>query len=307
MALFMVSLGRGRGLGRGTLAGACLLAVAALTADACEPVDVYSSGTVTVTDTVGRCAVGLKCVHLVAGTNYGCDTADEARRRCSGSNTPQSSCFPVSLTALPVWPNATRHAVQRINLGQCGSVCACTPMQCAARPQSEVNSIAALPDAVYFEGLVGLEELDINGVNNKNVIAVVPRHSFAGARSLRRVSLVENAITRIEADAFAGLPKLEELDLSYNKIGGYVRLPDRAFAGLTSLRDLRLGSNRIGTLPPRLFADLTSLQSLCLYVLFLGECSLCSVSVKLDGSRSSMLPCAGTLHRRARTRQHTCA
>ncbi|XP_029480297.1 leucine-rich repeat-containing protein 3B-like [Oncorhynchus nerka] len=76
----------------------------------------------------------------------------------------------------------------------------------------------------------------------------------------RRLYLDGNLLTTIPADAFAGLPLLNELDLSHNEL---TQMEPGAFRGLVpSLRSLDLSSNRLTTLEPEVLGGLRAQANL---------------------------------------------
>lgn len=94
-----------------------------------------------------------------------------------------------------------------------------------------------------------LEFLDITG-NFK--LETLDEHAFRELKSLRRILLEHNSLTKLEKAIFPVDAALEEIRLSNNKIDRI--LHESVFAGLEgSLRDLRLGYNRLeGFVCPRL-------------------------------------------------------
>lgn len=76
----------------------------------------------------------------------------------------------------------------------------------------------------------------------------------------RRIYLDFNLFTRVPANAFAGLPRLMELDLSHNEIS---LLEPGAFRGLgASLHSLNLSSNKLVKLNPEAFEGLRASANL---------------------------------------------
>ncbi|XP_039768363.1 extracellular matrix protein 2 [Ornithorhynchus anatinus] len=65
---------------------------------------------------------------------------------------------------------------------------------------------------------------------------------------LKTLYLAENEIAKIPADAFSGLPNLEWLDLSKNKLDSQGLHPD-AFKNLAKLKRLNLDGNSLATIP----------------------------------------------------------
>lgn len=68
-----------------------------------------------------------------------------------------------------------------------------------------------------------------------------------------------NQIVEINPTGFNAMPKLEHLDLSFNKID---KLPDAAFKSLLNMKLLNLSNNAIADVPADLFADSCKLTSI---------------------------------------------
>lgn len=130
--------------------------------------------------------------------------------------------------------------------------------------------------------LVHLERLDLS--NNR--IHIVTSHSFEGLESLRFLDLSGNQMATIEPGAFTwlvnlrtlhlrsnslatsqltpaslrGLQRLQELDVSYNRLQG--RLTAAFLQGLEGLKTLDLGVNNVTLLKRGMLSDLKRLTSL---------------------------------------------
>lgn len=94
-----------------------------------------------------------------------------------------------------------------------------------------------------------------------NHLSVVRSTSFSTCRNLTVLWLYSNNISHIEAGAFFGLERLEELDLGDNDLRV---ISPTAFRGLTKLRTLHLHRCRLSELPIGVFTGLLSLQQLFL-------------------------------------------
>jgi len=75
------------------------------------------------------------------------------------------------------------------------------------------------------------------------------------------LSLVNNRITQLSADAFVNLAAMQSLDLSNNRIS---RLHARTFASNTQLRTLQLNKNPLKDFETRCFHGLIGLRALSL-------------------------------------------
>ena len=98
-------------------------------------------------------------------------------------------------------------------------------------------------------------ELDLNG----NPITSLNRSSFPVHPQLRRLSMENCYLDRVERMTFRNLELLEILELSRNRIR---YLDESAFYGLPSLRELRLGNNQLDVLPRFVFRGALSLTVL---------------------------------------------
>ncbi|XP_048874709.1 reticulon-4 receptor-like [Brienomyrus brachyistius] len=95
-----------------------------------------------------------------------------------------------------------------------------------------------------------------------NRLTVVRSTSFSCCRNLTVLWLYSNDISHIEAGAFYGLGKLEELDIGDN--GNMRIISSTAFRGLTRLHTLHLHRCGLSELPVGVFRGLHSLQYLYL-------------------------------------------
>lgn len=98
------------------------------------------------------------------------------------------------------------------------------------------NRIQFIP-AHVFESTPALTELilDENELTNASFVG----DSFAGARNIHRLSMIDNELTMVPSDL---PPSLEELYLSSNKI---TQIPARSLQPLTNLRVIYLDHNRL--------------------------------------------------------------
>ncbi|XP_061769995.1 amphoterin-induced protein 2-like [Nerophis ophidion] len=95
-----------------------------------------------------------------------------------------------------------------------------------------------------------------------NYLATLPAGWTNGTlERLATLILCRNRIGGIEANAFAGTPRLLHLDLSSNKLSA---LDASMFAGLKDLRELLLFGNQIVYIPPDSFSGLPSIVKLYL-------------------------------------------
>ena len=94
-----------------------------------------------------------------------------------------------------------------------------------------------------------------------NSIREVRGDVFRDLAGLTRLSLEQNALSRLPENVLAGLSRLRQLTLDENRIA---ELPSSLFSGLTTLRALGLSRNRLTDLPRGVFAGLGSLEEVCL-------------------------------------------
>ena len=97
--------------------------------------------------------------------------------------------------------------------------------------------------------------LDLRG---NSLIGRIPPE--AGLSALLRLTLADNRLT-LTGDSFAGLPRLQHLNLRRNELGA---LPEGVFDGLHDLRTLVLDVNPLTELSENVFAGLANLRSLLL-------------------------------------------
>ena len=110
------------------------------------------------------------------------------------------------------------------------------------------NKIASLHENSFF-GLSKLEWLDLRS----NQLTALPRNVFSiqkGLRSLKKVNLVANEFSEINANFISG-STLEELKLSLNRIS---RVHQDAFSGLNNLTIISFQRNHLESLPRNLFS-----------------------------------------------------
>ncbi|XP_012266483.2 slit homolog 2 protein-like [Athalia rosae] len=94
------------------------------------------------------------------------------------------------------------------------------------------------------------------------VVSEIPAYAFIRfGNTLRSLDLSNSSIGRIDAEAFAGLPKLEQLILSNN---GIAKVRAEWFRDLHSLKDLVLDNNRIEHIDRGVFEQLGGLINLSL-------------------------------------------
>lgn len=136
------------------------------------------------------------------------------------------------------------------------------------------NRIGNISDS-HFKELMAIEKVDLS----HNTLNTIPHdtidHSkcirldlqgnklevfpcaISQIRTLKKLDLANNNISKMEDDAFAKLGNLVELDLSFNNL---TYLPS-SIRNLTKLKKLNLSGNNISFLPNEL-GDLTSLETL---------------------------------------------
>nr|XP_056704213.1 malignant fibrous histiocytoma-amplified sequence 1 isoform X2 [Euleptes europaea] len=119
------------------------------------------------------------------------------------------------------------------------------------------NRLARLPPAAALRHLARLAELDLSR-NRLRGGGGDDGRSLAPLRGLRKLNLSHNQLGEGEGEGggslpagLGQLPHLEELDLSFNRLG---RLPEQALAGLRQLRALDADHNRLPAFPPALLA-----------------------------------------------------
>ena len=92
-----------------------------------------------------------------------------------------------------------------------------TPFQTSAENYQEIALSACStprPPAAQFANFTNLERLEVSGCRLRHLAD----GTFRGLDQLTLLSLNDNAITTMDANLFADVPYLEELDLSNNKI-----------------------------------------------------------------------------------------
>lgn len=94
-----------------------------------------------------------------------------------------------------------------------------------------------------------------------NQIKTVPVHAFAGLNKLEDVDLGANQIESFDPHAFEGAPHLESVYLNANRIK---TLTPEIMAQFKNMKTLILEENQISQLPSGIFKDLTNLTTLYL-------------------------------------------
>ena len=137
------------------------------------------------------------------------------------------------------------------------------------------NELARLPEGV-FSKLTELKLLNLShnrfeelpsvfsDLSNLRVVTVsendlttLPANAFEHNTELTHVYLSGNDISSLPSGAFSGLARLRSLSLAKNEL---TAVPD--VSGLSRLLNLWLYSNQIGVLPSNAFSDLSSLRNL---------------------------------------------
>ena len=128
---------------------------------------------------------------------------------------------------------------------------------CNRTPQVQDAIFSALNNRVCkditTENLASIKYLP--SLSGKNITAL-KSGDFAGLAKLETLELGGNDLTTLRADVFAGLSNLEKLNLHGNNL---TALPVNVFAGLSSLEVLLLGDNSLTALDVSLFAGLSRL------------------------------------------------
>jgi Leucine-rich repeat (LRR) protein len=133
------------------------------------------------------------------------------------------------------------------------------------------NRLTKCPSLVELAHLHSLF-LDDNAIESTDGL-----HSSGGGEQasvtsrLRILSLAQNKVEELEANAFAGLASLRSLNLSFNKIAN---MPSDAFCGLCNLQKLDLSGNKISCIVDGQFVDLVNLKLLDLAFLDLKRVDL---------------------------------
>ncbi|ESO90996.1 hypothetical protein LOTGIDRAFT_163508 [Lottia gigantea] len=125
------------------------------------------------------------------------------------------------------------------------------------------NRIGTLPGKV-FGPLVRLVSLSLN----KNNLQSIQDHAgtFSSLVSLVFLGLSDNQCSKIPMDLFHPLKSLAFLEISNNSFGVIIKNDGAGelFAGLTKLERLDMNNNQISTIHDSLFRDLSSLKNLSL-------------------------------------------
>lgn len=119
---------------------------------------------------------------------------------------------------------------------------------------NRIKSISGRP----FEGLKALRFLDLSG----NGLETIAPEVFASPSGLRVLNLRSNLLdaSQLSANALTGLKKLQEIDLSYNRLRG--RLTSSFLEGLESLVSLELTANNFTLLKRGMLSGLKRLRTL---------------------------------------------
>ncbi|XP_014817594.1 PREDICTED: toll-like receptor 13, partial [Calidris pugnax] len=113
-----------------------------------------------------------------------------------------------------------------------------------------------------FQALGRLRLLKLQGQRPFG-LHIVPQRLFQGLTSLRSLSLAQNGLLAIAADAFDDLGQLEFLTLA-DSGGGGGDLPAGVFKNLSALRSLDLENMGLRSLGPQVFGNLSRLEMLLL-------------------------------------------
>ena len=152
-------------------------------------------------------------------------------------------------------PEVQTAIIARLPGAACSTI---TDTQLAAITELRItgySSASILPGD--FAGLMALTRLE---VIESPLLTTVPANAFSEvATSLTLLHLRLNAISSVDATAFAGLSSLTEINLSYNRIES---LHKDTFEGLMALTSLYLNYNSITSLHKDLFKGLTALSEL---------------------------------------------
>lgn len=109
-----------------------------------------------------------------------------------------------------------------------------------------------------FDGLKALRFLDLSG----NGLEIIGPEVFVSPSGLRVLHLRSNGLdaTQLGSNALDGLSKLQEIDLSYNRLRG--RLTSSFLSGLDSLVTLELTANNFTLLKRGMLSGLKQLRTL---------------------------------------------
>eukprot|EP00051_Salpingoeca_urceolata_P022244 m.357307 g.357307 ORF g.357307 m.357307 type:complete len:1481 (-) comp19941_c3_seq2:156-4598(-) len=123
---------------------------------------------------------------------------------------------------------------------------------CFCNSSTKVMDCAGQATVPSLENCTNLEYLDLSGTRNETlVLAEMPRLFSLNARNV--------SLKAVEADTFAGLPRVGQLWLEGNEIG---ELKRGSFGSLTKLSWLFLGNSDIETVAPGAFDGLSNLEVL---------------------------------------------
>lgn len=132
---------------------------------------------------------------------------------------------------------------------------------------NRIQSISGQP----FAGLDRLRFLDLSG----NALETIAPEVFAVPSGLRSLQLRSNLLeaSQLVAPAMAGLKKLQEIDLGYNRLRG--RLTSSFLQGLDNLITLELTGNNLTFLKRGMLSGLKRLRTLRLARNQVSHCSPC--------------------------------
>jgi len=107
-----------------------------------------------------------------------------------------------------------------------------------------------------FVGLANLQDLNLN----QNKLQTIGNYTFKHLTSLVGLHLVNQTnIVSLHKYDFAGLDKLETLDLQFNQIS---TIDPQSFSGLASIKAISLNHNRLTTIQAGTFSGLANLRSI---------------------------------------------
>lgn len=118
-------------------------------------------------------------------------------------------------------------------------------------------------DLTSLEGLRELPGIDIvfRIYLEHNLLQTIPANAFAGLPKLEDIELTGNLISTVDPQAFANVPLLRSVNLSNNKLH---TLNPAMMPQFKNLEYLTLETSGIQSLPPFIFKDLKKLKSLYL-------------------------------------------
>lgn len=116
------------------------------------------------------------------------------------------------------------------------------------------NAVAEIADRA-FVGLTALKVLNMSS----NKLVAVPPELFQSSREIKQILLSNNSLGVLGPGLLEGLDQLQVLDLSRNKLSNEWVNRD-TFAGLVRLELLNLSFNKLTRLDPKIFQDLNNLK-----------------------------------------------